>query len=278
MQGLGNDYIYVDGFRTPLDITEAQRWSIGFSDRHFGIGADGLVLILPSEAHQCEMRIFNADGSEAQMCGNAIRCVAKYLRDHCGVTEDSFTVDTLAGSRRVQIIRNEGSCTWVRVNMGVPILESDKIPVSGPSRRVIRESLDLNGESLNVTCVSMGNPHCITFLDHLDDDLVHHLGPAIERAPIFPQRINAEFVQILDRTHIKMRVWERGSGETLACGTGASAAVVASILNGFCDANVRVSLLGGDLEIEWDGQSEVYMTGPAMEVFQGWIERPTFLK
>lgn len=269
MQGLGNDYIYVDCFEESININDAPRIAQMVSDRHFGIGGDGLVLMLPSNEHQCLMRIFNADGSEAQMCGNAIRCVAKYLRDYRDITDEAFSIDTLSGPRKIQIIRAEEKTTWVRVNMGRPILESHRIPMTGPSRQVINEPLTINSTQLHVTCVSMGNPHCVTFVDRLDDAIVLNFGPSIEKASVFPERINAEFVQILGRNHIKMRVWERGSGETLACGTGASASVVASILNGYCDQNVKVSLLGGELEIEWDGQGEVAMTGPAVEVFQG---------
>lgn len=274
MQGLGNDYIYLDGFETAIDLDQASEWAKKVSDRHFGIGGDGLVLMLPSEKYHCKMRIFNADGSEAQMCGNAIRCVAKYLEDRRGISGPNLIVDTLAGPREIQIVRHEGSTTWVKVNMGTPIFSSERLPMTGPSRRVIMEPIEIAGEKLKITCVSMGNPHCVTFVDELTDTMVSGLGPQIERSPVFPERINVEFVQVINRSRINMRVWERGSGETLACGTGASASAVAAILNGYCDPKVKVGLLGGELEIEWEPQGDVFMTGPAVEVFQGTILRP----
>jgi diaminopimelate epimerase len=274
MHGIGNDYIYIDALESKFDTVSAPSIARRLSDRHFGVGGDGLVVIAPAKDADAQMRIFNADGSEAQMCGNAIRCVAKYLRDHHLRSKTAMEIDTLSGKRRLRILKEEKDTTWVEVDMGVPILDSKMIPVVGDNRRVVDEPFYLEQDTLNITCVSMGNPHCIIFIDDIAKAPVNTIGPLLESHPYFPQRINVEFVQIVDSQHIKMRVWERGSGETMACGTGASASVVASVLNKKCFSEVEVELIGGELDITWAKDDHVYMTGPAVEVFEGRLTTP----
>ena len=274
MHGIGNDYIYIDALDSKFNIEKAPGIARRISDRHFGVGGDGLVVIAPSTNADAQMRIFNADGSEAQMCGNAIRCVAKYLRDHYLKTKTDMEIDTLSGKRKLRILKEEKNTTWVEVDMGVPMLESEDIPVTGDKRQIVDEPFYLEGERINVTCVSMGNPHCVIFVDDTSKAPVNTVGPLMENHPSFPQRINVEFVQIVDTQHIKMRVWERGSGETMACGTGASASVVASVLNKKCSTKVEVELIGGTLHIFWAKDDHVYMTGPAVEVFEGRLTIP----
>ncbi len=272
MHGAGNDYVYVNAFaeRLPDDLAELSR---KVSDRHFGIGGDGLILICPSERADARMRMFNADGSESEMCGNGIRCVAKYVYDHGIAAKDQLTIETGRGVLTLQVFPERGKVQRVRVNMGEPILKSDLIPTTLPGDPPIQAPLEVGGRSLRVTCVSMGNPHCITFVDEVNDDWVHRIGPLIERHPVFPKRVNAEFIQIVSPREIIMRVWERGSGETLACGTGACASAVAGVLNGLTDRTVLCHLPGGDLLLEWAESGEVLMTGPAVEVFSGeWPE------
>lgn len=269
MHGAGNDYVYVDCFQesVPADIPAT---AIAVSDRHKGVGGDGLVLICPSEIADARMKMFNADGSEAEMCGNAVRCVAKYVYDRGIAKKPELKIETGRGVLTMQLTPGRGGLVeWVRVDMGAPILEAARIPTLLPGDPPKNVPLEVGGQTINVTCVSMGNPHCITFVDEITDDWVLRIGPLIERHPAFPRRINAEFIQILSPTEFNMRVWERGSGETLACGTGACAAAVASVLNGKTGRNVTAHLRGGDLKLEWSEGGSVFMTGPATEVFNG---------
>ena len=271
MHGLGNDYIYVncmqEKLHNPANIAQK------ISDRHFGIGSDGLVLILPSDVADIKMRIFNSDGSEAEMCGNASRCVGKYVYENGIINKECIALETLAGIKRLELTVEDGSVTAVRVDMGKPILEPALIPVISPKERVIAEPVEINDEIFKITCVSMGNPHAVTFTDDASTAPLHVYGPQLESNAIFPRKTNVEFIQILSRDKIKMRVWERGAGETMACGTGACAAVVAAVLNGLCDRRVTVLLPGGELLIEWDeADGHVYKTGPAVKVFDGEID------
>lgn len=271
MEGLGNDYIYVNGFEE--NIVNPGEAAKKFSDRHFGIGSDGLVLILPSDKADFKMRMFNSDGSEAEMCGNAIRCVGKYVYDNRMTDKDVISIETLAGIKVLELTVRDGRATHVRVDMGEPILEPAQIPVISDKLRFVAEKIDAGGQTFEITGVSMGNPHAVTYVQDVMNFPVETVGPQIENHPLFPRRVNAEFVEVLDRDHLKMRVWERGAGETLACGTGACAVLVAGVLNGKNNRKATVSLLGGDLVIEWDEQSNhVFMTGPAVKVFDGEIE------
>ncbi|RMF88701.1 MAG: diaminopimelate epimerase [Planctomycetota bacterium] len=275
MQGAGNDYVYVDCFAETLPTAPAELAPI-ISDRHFGVGGDGLILIEPSTTADAKMRIFNADGSEAEMCGNGVRCVAKYVYDHGIAKKNPLHIETGRGVLTLHLELRDDLVERVRVDMGEPILDAAQIPTTLPGSPVVDAQLSLDSTpsaNYRVTCVSMGNPHCIIFVDQATDELVHTVGPQIERHPAFPQRINTEFVEVLSPTEVKMRVWERGSGETLACGTGASAVGVAGVLTGKTNRRVTVHLLGGDLEIEWAENNHVFMTGPAVEVFTGeWPE------
>ncbi len=271
MHGLGNDYIYINGFKEQIENPEDL--SIKISDRHFGIGSDGIVLILPSETCDFRMRMFNNDGSEAEMCGNATRCVAKYVYDFGMTDKEEITLETLAGVKVLKLQVIDGKVYRVTVNMGAPIVKTRDIPAIFPKDIIVNEAIDVDGEEYKVTCVSMGNPHVIIFVEDVENFDVHGIGAKIEKHKMFPKKINTEFAQIIDRSTIKMRVWERGSGETLACGTGASATLVASVLNDLTDRKAKLILLGGDLEIEWnETDNNVYMTGPATTVFQGEIE------
>lgn len=271
MHGLGNDYIYINGFRESLNNPGAISQKI--SDRHFGIGSDGIVLILPSKTCDFRMRMFNNDGSEAEMCGNASRCVAKYVYDNGLTDKKEITLETLAGVIILKIDVQEGLVERVTVNMGPPILNPKEIPVLFQGNQVIDQELNACDEILKVTCVSMGNPHAITFVDDVANFPVERVGSCIENHPMFPKKINVEFAQIVDSGTIKMRVWERGSGETLACGTGACATLVAGVLNHKTQRKANLELLGGTLEIEWSEEdNNVYMTGPATTVFSGEIE------
>ena len=272
MHGAGNDYIYVDCCREPVpkDIVAT---AIAASDRHTGIGGDGLVLICPSEVADARMRMFNADGSESEMCGNAIRCVAKFVFDRGIARKPELKIETGRGVLTMQLtVGRDGLIDQVRVNMGAPILEAARIPTLLPGDPPINVPLDVAGQNISVTCISMGNPHCVTFVDEVHDDWVLRVGPQIERHPAFPRRVNAEFIQIVSPTEFIMRVWERGSGETMACGTGACAAAVAAVLTGRTERKVTVHLRGGDLKLDWSLEGDVFMTGPAAEVFSGeWI-------
>lgn len=271
LQGCGNDYVYVDLFRDRLPGDPA-KLARAISDRHFGVGGDGLILIGPSERADARMRMFNADGSEAEMCGNGLRCVAKYVYDHGIAQKDRLTLETGRGILTVDLEVKGGKAQRVRVDMGEPILEAAKIPTTLPGNPPLDQPVRYGPEpagTLNVTCVSMGNPHAVAFVDELTDKLVHGVGPLVERHEAFPRRVNVEFIKVNSRTDVTMRVWERGSGETLACGTGACAVAVAGVLTGRTDRQVTIHLLGGDLEIEWGADNHVYKTGPAVEVFSG---------
>ena len=273
MQSIGNDYVYVNCFEeTVKDPAAVARY---VSDRHFGIGSDGLILIKPSDIADCEMDMYNLDGSQGAMCGNGIRCVAKYVYDYGIVKKENISVSTKSGIKYLDLTVRDGKVALVRVNMGSPVLTASQIPVVSSTEEMINAPLKVNGETYYITAVSMGNPHAIVYMtdvDHLD---IGEIGPYFENHMAFPDRVNTEFVEVLDDHTLKMRVWERGSGETLACGTGACAVAVASILNGHVDGEkpVTVKLLGGDLEIFWDRQENlVYMTGPAATVFDGEID------
>lgn len=273
MQGIGNDYVYVNCFEeTVKDPAAVARY---VSDRHFGIGSDGLILIKPSDIADCEMDMYNLDGSQGAMCGNGIRCVAKYVYDYGIVKKENISVSTKSGIKYLDLTVRDGKVALVRVNMGSPVLTASQIPVVSSTEEMINAPLKVNGETYYITAVSMGNPHAIVYMadvDHLD---IGEIGPYFENHMAFPDRVNTEFVEVLDDHTLKMRVWERGSGETLACGTGACAVAVASILNGHVDGEkpVTVKLLGGDLEIFWARQENlVYMTGPAATVFDGEID------
>lgn len=268
MHGAGNDYVYVNCFE-PVELGDVPDLARQISDRHFGVGGDGLVLICPSERGDARMRMFNADGSESEMCGNAIRCVAKFVYDHGIAKKDELQIETGRGVLTLQCSTSNGLVDRVRVNMDQPILTSAEIPTTLPGDPPVKAPLQIGDRTLEVTCVSMGNPHAVTFVDEVTDDWVLNIGPQVEVHEAFPRKINAEFIQVLSPTETRMRVWERGSGETLACGTGACASVVAGVLAGVNERRVTVHLRGGDLEIEWAESGEVYMTGPATEVFSG---------
>ena len=271
MEGCGNDYVYVNGFNTKID--NPNELSKIVSDRHFGIGSDGLIVINPSEVADFKMSMYNADGSEGKMCGNGIRCVAKYVYDYKMIDKEVITVETLAGIKTLKLNVVNGQVKTVRVNMGSPIINAKDVPVISDKEKVINEPVVIDGKEYGITCVSMGNPHAITFVDDTDSLKIEKIGPGFEKNEIFPDRVNTEFIQIIDRKTIKMRVWERGSGETLACGTGACASVVACVLNNLTDNKVTVKLLGGDLEIKYDtDENTVYMTGPARIAFTGNID------
>jgi diaminopimelate epimerase len=268
MHGLGNDYVYVNGFEE--NLTDPAAVARVVSDRHFGIGADGLILILPSTQADFRMRMFNADGSEAQMCGNGIRCLAKYVYDHRLTRKTVLQVETLAGVLELQLFPHGEVIDKVRVKMGEPRLQRQQIPMQGAPGQVLNEPLQVEGKSFEVTAVSMGNPHCVVFVDDPQLFEVEYWGPRFEHHPAFPEGVNTEFVRVLDGQTFRMRVWERGSGETLACGTGASAAAVACHLTGRTGRRVTAHLWGGLLELEWnETDNQVYMTGPAVEVFSG---------
>ncbi|HEY4760141.1 MAG TPA: diaminopimelate epimerase [Thermoguttaceae bacterium] len=275
MHGAGNDYVYVNCFAEPFpqDPAELAR---RVSDRHFGIGGDGLILICPSTAADAQMRMFNADGSEAEMCGNGIRCVAKYVYEHDICHRSPLKIETGRGILTLDLEINNGLVRRVKVDMGEPILEPAKIPTilvgnsRLPGNPVVNAELNIDGKTLRVTCVSMGNPHCVTFVNELSDHLVLQIGPQIEVDARFPNRVNAEFVQVLSPNEVRMRVWERGTGETLACGTGACAACVAGVLTNRTGRKIIAHLPGGDLELHWnETDNHVYMTGEAVEVFSG---------
>lgn len=274
MHGIGNDYVYVDC--TKEEIFAPEKVSRFVSDRHFGIGADGLILIKNSEKADFCMDMYNADGSRGEMCGNGIRCVAKYVYDHGLTDRDEITIETLAGIKTLKLTIENGKAVKVRVNMGKPILNPEDIPVRAEREPVVKEPIEVCGKMWEMTCVSMGNPHAVVFLDTpVKDFPLETFGPHFEEHERFPRRINTEFVRVLDRHTLEMRVWERGSAETLACGTGACAVTVAAVLNGFCGRKVLIRLLGGDLEIEWNEEDGcVYMTGPAVTVFDGEIDLP----
>ena len=268
MQGAGNDYIYLNGFeKLPADWGGLARQ---MSDRHFGIGSDGLVIIMPSDSCDFRMRMFNSDGSEAEMCGNASRCVGKYVYDKGLTTKKELTLETLAGVKHLTLHTQNGTVEQVTVDMGEPILSAPEIPVNFSESPVIAHPLEVEGQTFAITCVSMGNPHAVIFLDGMDRYDLHHIGSLIEHHELFPRRTNVEFVEVQSPQDLRMRVWERGAGETLACGTGACATLVAAVLNGRSDRRATLHLLGGDLSIEWREQNNrIYMTGGAVTVFEG---------
>ena len=271
MQGIGNDYVYVNCFTETVDnISET---AIKISDRHFGVGSDGLVLILPSNCADFRMRMINSDGSEAEMCGNAIRCVGKYVRDNNLTDKDEISVETLAGIKILKLTIENSEVARVCVDMGEPILTPQLIPVDYTGDEFIDKIINVDGEEYSITCVSMGNPHAVTYMDDIDSLEIEKIGPKFEHHQIFPRRTNTEFVKVIDRKTLQMRVWERGAGETLACGTGACAVLVASVINNLSERSATVKLLGGDLEIEWNEEdNHIYMTGTATKVFEGeWI-------
>ncbi|MDY0203635.1 MAG: diaminopimelate epimerase [Desulfovibrio desulfuricans] len=274
MQGIGNDYVYINGFQERIDSPGDLARKI--SDRHFGIGSDGLVLILPSATADVRMRMFNADGSESEMCGNAVRCVGKYVYDHGIQVKDVITVETRAGVKIVRLLFEAGKVCGATVDMGEPELHPARIPVltetsgDGSQQRFVARPVDVNGQLYEITAVSMGNPHAVIFMKGIDDLDLPRIGPRFEHHPLFPKRTNTEFAEVISSTKVRMRVWERGAGETLACGTGACAVAVACVLNGYAGRDVEVELKGGSLHIHWDEASNhVYMTGGAVTVFSG---------
>lgn len=269
MHGAGNDYVYVNCFEETIDDPAALARQV--SNRNFGIGSDGLILIMPSEVADVCMRMFNSDGSESEMCGNGIRCVAKYAYDHGLVAKQEITAETGAGILTLQLFTNEASkVDRVRVNMGQPRLTRGQIPMTGNAdQQVINQELKVLDRTFHITCVSMGNPHCVIFVDNVDEFPLEKYGPVIENHDLFPNRTNVEFVEIVSPGEVKQRTWERGAGETLACGTGASAVAVAGILNERTERTILNHLLGGDLELEWTEEGSVFMTGPAVQVFEG---------
>lgn len=271
MEGCGNDYIYINGFEE--EVKYPDMLAVAMSERHFGVGADGLVLILPSEVADFRMRMFNMDGSEGEMCGNAVRCIGKYVYERGMTQKNIITLETLDGIKTLQLHIQNDIVIAVTADMGEPILEAAQIPVISDKMPVIGEKLQILDKTFDVTCVSMGNPHGVIFVDDTEHFEVEKYGKVAEVHPMFPKKANIEFAHVIDRTHMSMRVWERGSGETMACGTGASATLVAAVLNGLCDRKVRIQLLGGTLEIEWrESDNHVYMTGPARFSFDGvWL-------
>ena len=282
MEGCGNDYVYVNGFDTKIE--DPNKLSEIVSNRHFGIGSDGLIVINPSDVADFKMSMYNADGSEGKMCGNGIRCVAKYVYDNKLTDKTTVKVDTLSGVKTLELkLGDDGKVESVKVDMGAPILEAEKVPVNTAVLKpadgetaVINQPLVVDGKSYNVTCVSMGNPHAIVYLDN-DIDIkkfeIEKIGPGFEKHEAFPEQVNTEFIQVVDRKNLNMRVWERGSGETLACGTGACASLVATVLNGMCDDEATLHLLGGDLKINWDRENNtVYLEGPAVTICTGEID------
>lgn len=274
MHGCGNDYVYVDGAREKIPAERKSEVVKFLSDRHFGIGGDGVIFINPSDVADFEMEMYNMDGSRSEMCGNGIRCVGKYVYDHGLTQKTSLTIVSCGKIKYLELTVEDGKVTKVRVNMGSPILEAAEIPVVAEKSPVVDTPITVDGKEYRMTCVSMGNPHAVVYVDEMiDDETMAKIGPLFEHHERFPRRVNTEFVKVLSRERVQMRVWERGTGETLACGTGACAVTVASILNGLTEDSITVELLGGNLEIFWDRKENVvYMTGPATTVFEGEIE------
>ena len=272
MHGIGNDYIYLNCFEEKVDNPE--KVSIYVSDRRKGIGSDGLVMIMPSDKADFRMRIFNADGSEAMMCGNATRCIGKYVYDKGLTDKTEITLETNSGIKYLTLFPENGKVEFVEVDMGKAILTPKDIPVNSDKERFISEPVEVDGKEYKITCVSMGNPHAIVYMDDIKDLDLEKIGPSFENHKLFPDRINTEFIEVIDSHTLNMRVWERGSGETFACGTGACASVVASVLNGYCnhDEEVTVHLRGGDLKITWNSDGTVIMKGPAALICDGDID------
>lgn len=276
MHGCGNDYIYINGFTERIEPERRPELVKRLSDRHFGVGGDGVIFINPIEGADFEMEMYNADGSRAEMCGNGIRCVAKFVYDKGLTDKTKISVISAGKVKFLDLTVENGQVSKVRVNMGQPVLEPEEIPVilegNADAHRVVNEPVLVNGKTYRMTCVSMGNPHAVIFAENVAEMDLEKIGPFFENHPCFPRRTNTEFVEVLDRTHVFMRVWERGTGETLACGTGCCASAVACVLNGLTDEKITVKLLGGELLIEWDRtQNLVFMTGPAATVFEGEI-------
>lgn len=273
MHGCGNDYVYVNGFTETIENPEQA--AIFVSDRHKGIGSDGLIMILPSDVADFKMKMYNADGSEGAMCGNGVRCIAKYVYDYGLTDKTTVSLETNAGIKQLYLTVENGKVSMVRVDMGHPILTAKEIPVVAESEQVIDAPIEVGGISYHMTCVSMGNPHAVVFVPDTERLPLHEIGPLFEYHKAFPDRVNTEFVQILDRKNVNMRVWERGSGETLACGTGTCATVVACVLNDLTENEITVHLRGGDIIVSYDRNTDVVtMTGPATVVFDGEIEIP----
>lgn len=273
MQGCGNDYVYVDCTKNQeIEIDNIPHVARQVSDRHYGIGSDGLILIKPSQKADFFMDMYNNDGSRGKMCGNGICCVGKYVYDYCLTDKKQVKIETLSGIKTLDLTIDNGKVSQVTVDMGNPIFAPEKIPVISDKEILVNEPIIIGGKEYKITCLSMGNPHAVVFVENTDDIPIETIGPLFENHEMFPDRVNTEFIQVINRNHIKMRVWERGSGETLACGTGACASVVACVLNGLTEDEVKVSLLGGDLHIRYDKDNNlVYMTGPAVTVFEGEI-------
>lgn len=272
MHGCGNDYIYINGFTEQIAQEEKPGFVQKISDRHFGIGGDGAIFINPSMEADFEMEMYNADGSRAEMCGNGIRCVAKYVYDKGLTDKTEISIVSCGQVKYLELFLKDGKVDTVRVNMGAPELSAGKIPVTAADEkdRIIDEPISVQGKEYKMTCVSMGNPHAVIFMNDVEHLDIEKTGPYFENHERFPKRVNTEFVKVIDRKHVQMRVWERGTGETLACGTGCCATVVACILNGLTDETVTVKLLGGEIQITWDREADlVYMTGPAVTVFEG---------
>lgn len=266
MHGIGNDYIYVNCFDET--VADPSRAAKELSDRHFWVGSDGLVLIKPSDRADFEMDMYNSDGSRAEMCGNAIRCVGKYVYDHGMTDKTHISVSTLAGIKYLELTVENGKVAAVKVDMGAPILEPRLVPCDFDGERVVSRPITVKGREYKVTCVSMGNPHAVVYIDDVDGLEIEKTGPDFETHEKFPRKTNTEFVKVIDRNTVQMRVWERGAGETWACGTGACAVLVSTVLNGLCDRKAVIKLRGGDLLVEWDDKTgHVFMTGPATEVF-----------
>ncbi len=271
-QGCGNDFLLIDC--REKELADYGAFAKKSCDRHFGVGGDGVLVVLNSDKADFRMRIFNTDGSEAQMCGNGIRCFARYLYDNHIADKKKFTVETGAGILVPEIVEKDGVVTGVCVDMGEPVLEADKIPMAGyGSQRVVNEPVEVAGRKWNITGVSMGNPHCVVFVDDIKKTPIEEVGPVFEVQERYPKKTNTEFVQVLDRQHMRMRVWERGAAITLACGTGACATLTAAVLNGKTDRRAEITLDGGKLNIEWsEKDNHIYMTGPAVQVFAGEVE------
>ncbi|MDE6371923.1 MAG: diaminopimelate epimerase, partial [Clostridia bacterium] len=272
MQGTGNDYIYFNCIGNP--IVNPEGLAVRLSDRHFGVGADGVILICDSQVADVKMRMFNADGSEGKMCGNGIRCVAKYCYDNAIVNKKQMTIETLSGIKNVEVSTQNGVAKLITVDMGKAELAPKKVPVKLEGKSVINQSVKIDGKDYDITCVSMGNPHCVVFVKNVENLNIAKIGKAFEESPLFPEGVNVEFVKVIDKRTLKMRVWERGSGETWACGTGACAVAVAAVLNGYCnkDEEISVKLLGGDLTVKYAQDDTVYMTGGAVKVYDGEVE------
>ena len=272
MHGCGNDYIYIDVAKEKIAQEEKEAFVRRVSDRHFGVGGDGVIFINPSEEADFEMEMYNADGSRAEMCGNGIRCVAKYVYDKGLTDKTDISVISCGRIKYLQLFLQDGKVDTVRVNMGAPELTAALVPVVCERKQAVDETISVQGQDYKMTCVSMGNPHAVVFMDGVKELDIEKIGPCFENHERFPKRTNTEFVEVIDRQHVLMRVWERGTGETLACGTGACAVVVACVLNGLTQETVTVKLLGGELNVTWDREADlVYMTGPAVTVFEGSI-------